>query len=188
MLELNFNPFPVIETERLRMRQTMPEDLDFLFFLRSHNDVMKYIDRPFAKSKQDIIEMYEKMCAGVKDNTAIPWHIEEKESGKPAGQIGFYRNDPGNHRGEVGYMLSPEQQGKGFAGEALKAVLNYGFNDVKFHSIEANVNPLNDSSVKLLEKHGFVKEAHFKENYYFDGKFLDSVIYSLLGSAWKNRS
>ena len=166
----------------------MPGDLDFLFFLRSHKDVMKYIDRPFAKSKEDIVEMYEKMCAGVEGNTAIAWHIEEKESDKPAGQIGYYRNDPGNHRGEVGYMLSPEQQGKGFAGEALKAALDYGFNDVKFHSIEANVNPLNDASVKLLEKHGFVKEAHFKENYYFDGKFLDSVIYSLLSSAWKNRS
>ena len=52
MLELNFHPFPEIETERLRMRQTMPEDLDFLFFLRSHNDVMKYIDRPFAKKQK----------------------------------------------------------------------------------------------------------------------------------------
>ena len=188
MLELNFHPFPVIETERLRIRKTMPEDLDFLFFLRSHKDVMKYIDRPCAKSKEDIVEMYEKMCAGAEGNTAIAWHIEEKESGKPAGQIGYYRNDKENHRGEVGYMLSPEQQGKGYASEALKAVLDYGFNEVKFHSIEANVNPSNAASIKLLEKHGFVKEAHFRENYYFNGKFLDSGIYSLLSSEWKNRS
>lgn len=188
MLELNFHPFPVIETERLRLRRTTPEDLDFLFYLRSHNDVMKYIDRPLATSMDFITEMYKKIQENIEGNIAVAWHIEEKESHVPVGQIGYYRNDKDNHRGEVGYMLSPEQQGKGLASEALKAALDYGINTLGFHSIEANVNPGNDASVKLLEKHGFVKEAHFRENHYFDGKFLDSAIYSLLASEWKSRS
>jgi len=51
---------------------------------------------------------------------------------------------------------------------------------MKLHSIEANVNPLNEKSKKVLERVGFKKEAYFRENYLFDGKFLDSVIYSLL--------
>jgi len=64
--------------------------------------------------------------------------------------------------------------------EAIDMAIDYGFKELKFHSIEANINPNNIASRNLLLKKGFVKEAYFKENYYFNGKFLDSEIYSLL--------
>jgi ribosomal-protein-alanine N-acetyltransferase len=85
-----------------------------------------------------------------------------------------------HYRGEVGYVLLPEYQGKGIMHEALGAVIAYGFDVMKLHSIEANTNPNNTPSHKLLERHGFVREAYFKENYYYNGKFLDSAIYSLI--------
>ena len=64
--------------------------------------------------------------------------------------------------------------------DALQAVINYRFKSIKLHSIEANVNPANPPSIKLLEKTVFMREGYFKENYYYNGKFLDSAIYSLL--------
>ena len=64
--------------------------------------------------------------------------------------------------------------------EALCAIIEYGFNQMKLHSIEANINPDNIASQQLLEKAGFVREAYFRENYYFGGRFIDSAIYSLL--------
>ena len=64
--------------------------------------------------------------------------------------------------------------------EAMKAVLQFGFNDMNLHSVEANINPLNKKSKKILELNGFVKEAYFTENYYSNGKFLDSEIYCLV--------
>jgi ribosomal-protein-alanine N-acetyltransferase len=64
--------------------------------------------------------------------------------------------------------------------EAIQAVLNYGFSELKLHSVEANINPVNEASRRLLEKNNFVKEAHFKENYYFNGSFSDSAVYSLI--------
>jgi ribosomal-protein-alanine N-acetyltransferase len=51
---------------------------------------------------------------------------------------------------------------------------------MKLHSVEADVNPANQPSIKLLERNNFVREAYFKENYFYDGKFLDSAIYTLL--------
>jgi ribosomal-protein-alanine N-acetyltransferase len=63
-------------------------------------------------------------------------------------------------------------------------VLYYGFEFMKLHSVEANVNPDNTPSIKLLERNNFSREAYFKENYFYDGKFLDTVIYSLLISQW----
>ncbi len=66
--------------------------------------------------------------------------------------------------------------------EALNVVLDYGFNIMRLHSVEADVNPMNIASIKILEKNNFVREAHFRENYYYSGKFLDSYVYSLLST------
>ena len=96
------------------------------------------------------------------------------------GTIGFWRIESENHRAEIGYLLDPAFHGKGMMHEAMKVVLDYGFGTLKLHSVEANIDKDNEASMKLVERCGFVKEAHFKENYYFEGQFLDSVIYSLI--------
>jgi ribosomal-protein-alanine N-acetyltransferase len=83
-------------------------------------------------------------------------------------------------RAEIGYAMKPEYWGNGYMYEALAKVINFGFNEFCLHSIEANVNPANASSIKLLEKLGFKKEAYFREDYLYNGKFLDTAIYSLL--------
>ena len=77
-------------------------------------------------------------------------------------------------------MLLPEYQGKGIISEAINEVVNYGFEVMKLHSIEAIIDPENFASEKVLQKNGFVKEAHLKENEFYDGRFLDTVIYSIL--------
>ena len=61
-------------------------------------------------------------------------------------------------------MLLPEYHGKGIAVEAIKELIKYGFEIMKLHSIEAVIDPENLASEKVLQKSGFVKEAHFKEN------------------------
>ena len=66
--------------------------------------------------------------------------------------------------------------------EALNAIINFGFKNINLHSIEANVNPDNSQSIKLLKKIGFQQEAYLKENYYFNGQFIDSMIFSLIKS------
>ncbi|WP_392388845.1 GNAT family N-acetyltransferase [Flavobacterium piscinae] len=103
-----------------------------------------------------------------------------KGNPKLLGIIGHYRIQPENYRSEIGYMLLPEYQNQGITSEAINIVLDYGFNVLNFHSVEAVVDPENYVSCKVLEKNGFVKEAHFLENEYWDGKFWDSVVYSLL--------
>ena len=77
-------------------------------------------------------------------------------------------------------MLLPEIHGKGIASEAVEIVVGFGFNEMKLHSIEAVIDPRNGASEKVLQKNGFVKEGYLKENEFFDGKFLDTVIYSRL--------
>jgi ribosomal-protein-alanine N-acetyltransferase len=64
--------------------------------------------------------------------------------------------------------------------EAMRVVLDYGFKEMNLHSVEANVNPSNTRSIQLLERNGFVREAYHREDYYYNGHFLDSAIYSFI--------
>jgi ribosomal-protein-alanine N-acetyltransferase len=180
MLTINFNPFPNLETERLLLRRVNEKDVNEIFALRSNPETMKYIPRPLAKSIADALEHIETIDAKIDTNEGINWAITYKNDSKLIGIIGHYRIKPEHYRAEVGYMLLPEYNGKGIITEAVQEVVKYGFNEMKLHSIEAIISPENFGSEKVLQKCGFAKEAHLKENEFYEGRFLDTVIYSIL--------
>ena len=180
MLTINFNPFPNLETERLLLRRVDTNDIKEIFALRSNPETMKYIPRPLLKTDEDALEHIAMIDTKIETNEGINWAITLKDNPKLIGVIGHYRIKPEHYRAEIGYMLVPEFHGKGIVSEALKEVVNYGFKIMKLHSIEAIIDPENHGSAKVLEKNGFVKEAHLKENKFFEGRFLDTVIYSIL--------
>ena len=180
MLTINFTPFPNLETERLLLRQVNESDVNEVFALRSNPETMKYIPRPLVKTIDDALEHIAMINVKIENNEGINWAITYKGSPKLIGILGHYRIKTEHHRAEIGYMLHKEHNGKGIITEAVQEVVKYGFNEMKLHSIEAIIDPENFGSEKVLQKCGFIKEAHFKENEFFEGRFIDSVIYSIL--------
>jgi [ribosomal protein S5]-alanine N-acetyltransferase len=183
VLTLNFNPFPVIITERLRLRQVEKSDVDEILFLRSNKRVLEFLDREPTKSKDEALLFIEQLLKLEKSTDGITWAVTLKPSNTLIGTVCFWNMKKAHYRAEIGYALHPDFQRKGIMHEAITAVINFGFSTMKLHSIEANVNPHNQSSIKLLERSNFVREAYFKEDFFFNGKFLDSAIYSLLASS-----
>jgi ribosomal-protein-alanine N-acetyltransferase len=179
-LHLNFNPFPQLQTQRLILREPVPGDAAELHDLRSDDSVIEYLDRAKPASIDETTEFLNKVIINHTNGDGIMWIISRPDNTAVMGTIGFWRIDKQHFRAEIGYMLFPQYQRQGYMYEALKSVISFGFNTMNVHSVEANCNPENKASRHLLEKCSFVKEAHFKENYYYDGKFLDSVIYSLV--------
>lgn len=180
MITINFSPFQNLETERLLLRRVDNADLKEVIALRSNPETMKYIPRPLVKTDQEGLDHITMINDKIEANEGINWAITIKDNPQLIGIIGHYRIKPEHHRAEIGYMILPEFNGKGIVTEAVKAVVKYGFEEIKLHSIEAVIDPDNIASAKVLEKNGFIKEAHLKENEFFEGRFLDSVIYSLL--------
>jgi ribosomal-protein-alanine N-acetyltransferase len=181
MLELNFATFPEIKTKRLLLRKMTEADAPEVFFLRSDETVMKYIDREKPKSQEEALSFIKMVNTNIDKNESIMWAISLQDNpNKLIGNIGFWRIINQHYRSEIGYMLHPDYWGKGIMREALLAAIDFGFNEMKLHSIEAHINPDNTASGILLEKAGFVREAYFKEDYFFKGKFIDTAIYSLL--------
>lgn len=180
MLKVKFGPFPVLKTERLLLRQMLDTDANRLFAMRSDPRVMAYFGKPLMPSVAAALKLVKQNQTMFTKHKGVLWAMSFPGKPEIIGTITIWRIDKVNHRGEIGYLLAPEQQGKGLMSEALQAVLNYGFNTLGLHAMEANVNPDNAASIQLLERNGFVREAYFRENFYFDGKFEDSAIYSLL--------
>ncbi|MDP9048734.1 MAG: GNAT family N-acetyltransferase [Bacteroidota bacterium] len=180
MNTINFNSFPNLSTPRLILRRISPDDAVDLFPLRADWNVMQYISRPLAKSVGDAKKLISIIDDSLIKNEGVTWAITLKSDDRLIGTIGYWKIVKEHHRAEIGYLLAPACQGKGIMHEALEKVLAYGFEVLKLHSVEAVVAPLNTSSIKLLERNGFIKEAHFKENFYFGGRFHDSAVYSLL--------
>jgi RimJ/RimL family protein N-acetyltransferase len=181
MLFVNFSPFPEIQTKRLLLRRMRPDDAKEILYLRSNDDVMKYIDRERTKTIRDAKLLVEKINHSIESNNGIMWGIALKNTpARLIGNIGYWRLIKEHYRAEIGYMLHPSFWKKGIMKEALLRVTDFGFNEMNLHSIEANINPGNQASAMLLESAGFVKEAYFKEDFFFDGEFRDTIIYSRL--------
>lgn len=181
MLQLNFSSFPILETERLILRAHTSTDAETLFAMRNNEDVMKFIHRERQKTIGEIENFISTFNAGCQQGQHLAWVIALKEDpDQMIGSIGYWRTDLANYRAEIGYMLHPDYWRKGIISEALIKTIDFGFKEMKLHSIQANISPANEASREILLKHGFIKEAYFKQDHYFNGEFLDSEIYGLL--------
>jgi ribosomal-protein-alanine N-acetyltransferase len=142
---------------------------------------MKYINRPLTLTLEDAEKWISVVIEALTNNEGITWCICLKETPEEhVGTIGLWRIEKENYRAEIGYMLEPQSQGKGIMYEAIQQVLDYGFRELKLHSVEGHIDSRNNASAALLKKAGFVQEAYFKENYYLRGSFADTAVYSLL--------
>ena len=175
-----FKSFPEFESERLLFRKILLNNAKDILLIRSNDDVMRFMDVVRFESISDAEKIIRSVEESYKKQDGINWAIIEKHSNSFIGYFGFFRIIPEHCRAEIGYALKREYWGKGYMYETINRMVKFGFENMKLHSIEANVNPENENSKKVLEKVGFKKEAYFRENYLFNNKFLDSIIYSLL--------
>ena len=191
MLDLSavFANFPVLETERCVLRAVMLEDAPAIFQMMSDPRVTRYIGQQPMDSPEKAVERVRKFQSLFDEQSAIPWAVVSHENRQLIGTCVFWNIDHPNYRTEIGYILSPQWWGKGLMTEAVAAVLNFGFTRMGLHSIEAQTDPENAASRRVLEKLGFVQEGHFREYYYdpAEDRFADKVVFSLLKSAWINR-
>ena len=162
---MNFNPFPILKTERLVLRKTNESDLESILFLRSDLSVNKYIDRPPAKSLKDAEDFLVKISNGLEEGKNINWTITLNGSDNMVGSICLWNFSEDQKVGEVGYDLKPNFQGKGIMTEAIKRVIDYGFNNLQLKKIEAYTHHSNESSKKLLVQNNFNLVEGKKDEY-----------------------
>lgn len=178
--------FPLIETQRLQLRELRVEDAGALYRMFSDPDLMRYWGQPHS-TIADTTAMVDSIISSFRSRSGIEWAVTIKGSDVLIGKVCHHRLLKAHFRSEIGYILAKQHWGLGFATEAVGAIVAFGFDKMGLHSIEAQLDPANVRSANVLEGLGFVKEAHLRENFFVHGAFVDTAIYSLLQSSYRSR-
>jgi ribosomal-protein-alanine N-acetyltransferase len=181
--------FPILETERLLLREWEASDAEALLTIYGDEDVVRYTPIKAYTQLEQAIEKAESFRAWYREKQmSIVWAIVLKETGKIVGEISLHSFNKDHNRSEIGYAYSRETWGKGIATETVRKVTDFGFTDFplfEINRIEAHTDPRNTSSARVLEKAGYTKEGHLRESEKLKGEFVDNVIYGLLRSEYK---
>ncbi len=172
-----------IVTERLLIRKFKYTDAESI---RQNwaglDEVQSMYGEPTYKTPEAVKRLLDKYIGRYNNGYTFRWAIIEKTSGECIGQIAYFLVDTHNHFGEIEYCIGTAFQGKGYATEATKAVIKYGFEKIRFHKVQICVRPSNSSSKRVIEKCGFTYEGALRDYFYIDGKYEDRMYYSLIKS------
>ncbi len=180
MKEQIFKEFPVLETERIIIRQMLKTDIDVVYDFNSCSDSLKYIIREPFKTKEEASDKLSFFLSGIEDKSAFWWVFTLKKTGEDIGYGGLFDISQAHNRAEIGYGLIKKYWNNGYMSEIISEILNFGISTAQFHKIYGTVILGNNSSVRLLEKNNFLKEAHFKEHSFNRGQYFDETVYSLI--------
>lgn len=176
--------FP-LATERLLLRSFIRDDLPAFASYRNQPEVARY--QSWASYSAADAEAFFKQQHKLAFNTDDTWFqiaAERKEDAALAGDVAVHFFDDGL-QAEIGVTFDSRYQKQGYAIEALSRVIAALFDDLRKHRITATVDASNLRVQRLLEKLGFRREAHFRENIFFKGAWSDEYGYALLAREWR---
>lgn len=177
---IQFNPFPVLETANLLLRQMTFQDTEDLYDMRKDPRMHEHTDTKPDLTLDDTRNYIEKMNKGVSENKWIIWAIEHKATGKVIGSISIWNLNPEEGRAELGYGICPDYQGKGFMKEALLEAVTYGFEVMALKTLEAYTEIDNISSVKLLESCQFNETGRIDDEGFLNNRVYHMAVFSMI--------
>ena len=174
---------PTLTGQRVQLRELRKQDVPALFEVFSDPRVMRYWSTPPMQDLSEATRLFEKIQEGFRSRQLFQWGIQFEDD--LLGTCTLFHLDFVHGRGEIGYALGHRFWGKGLAREAVTRVIAFAFETLSLHRIEADVDPRNDRSLKLLEHLGFRREGCLRERYRVNGEIQDAVLLGLLRTEWK---
>lgn len=181
-LKIKEKEFPVIETDRLILRLLQNKDSKDLFSILSSENITKYYGMFTMKELSEAEQLISKFENLFREDKSIRWGIELKNSKQIIGTCGFHNWNKRHFRAEIGYELGEQFWKKGYAKEAVLAIIDYGFKNMDLERIEAVTYPENKVSKNMLIKLGFEYEGLLRKYAYFREKHQDLEIFSICKS------
>lgn len=161
-------------------------DLDSIYAIYSDPEVMRYWGsspmKDLAEAKGFLVELFEDL----RGRQCIQWGIARRMDNRVIGTIAFFYLDFVARKAEIRFALGREYWGMGYMQEALQAAIGYAVNEMDLRRLEADVDPRNLPSIRLLEVLGFQKKGYFRERWVAGGETQDSLLYGLLRRDWKS--
>lgn len=169
---------PTLRGSRVTLRWLTADDVDALHEIFSDPEVARYLAIPRQQSREETARFLAGIHEGFRTGSLYQWGIEH--AGRLLGTCTLSGIDWENRRAEIGFALGRAAWGQGLMPDALASLLEHAFGELRLHRIEADVDPRNGASLRLLEKLGFRREGHLRERYLKDGEIQDSILLGLL--------
>jgi RimJ/RimL family protein N-acetyltransferase len=179
--------FPTLETQRLRLRSLVDADIAALFAIFSDPEAMRYWTSPAMTEIAEAEALLRDIQHHAEAETLFQWGIARRDDDLVIGTCTLFRIDRQHRRGELGYIVRRDLWGRGLATEALTALIHHAFATLGLHRLEADIDPRNAGSIRLVQRLGFNEEGHLRERYFVADEIQDSVIYGLLAPDWRSR-
>lgn len=170
-----------IETERLILRRFDYDDnASMLKNWISDEKIQSLYSEPVYSTKEEVKELLEKYISSYEKEDYYRWAIIDKESKECIGQIAYFLVDSKNHFAEIEYCIGVKYQCRGYATEATKAIIKYGFESINLHKVQICTKTINQPSKRVIEKSGFVYEGTLRDYFCINGEYVGRLYFSML--------
>jgi len=178
--------FRPLTGERVHLDILRPDDFDALYAIQSDPEVCRYLLYE-PRSRERVSEVLERDAAAIRLAGAEDYiqPAIRDASGQLIGTMYLKLTNIDDKTAEIGWLLDPRRQGKGYAREAAALTLDLAFGELGLHRVYAELDPRNGASVALCERLGMRHEAHFREHMWFKGDWADTGIYAILEHEWR---
>lgn len=187
--ERGHDPEYPIRTERLILRPIAPTDAAPMHVYKSDPDAVQYV--PYAPL--ELVDVEQRIATTwsntrfAKEGDAVSLAVEEPATGRLVGDVVLFWRSETDRSGEVGYIFDPRAGGRGYATEAVGALLELGFDGLGLHRIVARIDERNTASARVVERLGFRREARLVESEWFKDEWTTLLVYALLEDEWRER-
>jgi ribosomal-protein-alanine N-acetyltransferase len=175
-----FANIPTISTERLVLRRIKGDDVEDMYEYSSDARVTEYLTWSPHPDKTYTLEYISYLQSRYRTGDFYDWAVVLKDSGKMIGTCGFTRFDYANNSAEIGYVLNTEYHGQGIATEAVKKVLEFGFEKLCLNRIEGKYMVENAASRRVMEKCFMTFEGVRREGMLIKGRYRNVGVCSIL--------
>lgn len=136
---------------------------------------------------EEAVARIERVLRGFDSGDAISWAVAGREDDRLIGTLDLFRIELPHRRCECGYSLGTASWGQGLMSEILPLALDFAFGELGLHRVEADTDPRNAASVKLLERMGFQREGTLRQRWRVGTEVSDSAVFGLLAPDWHER-
>lgn len=178
--------FPLLDTARLRLRQFVASDLPGFLAYRNDPEIARYQSwDTYSEAEGHAFLSQQLQTAPGTPGAWCQFALEHKATGRLLGDCALQVDAVEQRQGQIGFTLARENQGKGFATEAVARLLDYGFSELLLHRIIAITDSENTAAGSLLDRVGMRREGYFRQHVWFKGRWGSEYVYAMLEHEWQ---
>jgi [ribosomal protein S5]-alanine N-acetyltransferase len=180
-----FSELPTLSAGALTLRHINSADGASLQTVFGDTQVARFMGIPLLRTADDVDHLLAEIACGCRDKALFQWGLCSQDSPGLFGTCTLAHIDWANERAELGFALASSRWGKGIMRQVLPTLIDYAFSELALHRLEADVDPRNERSLRLLGHLSFEREGYLRERHLVAGERQDTILLGLLAPSWR---